>query len=89
MVKITPTNNSRLIKRLIANKLIQNLFSYLSYIYPTSQICLPCYLAFISIDNFINYSICFFLAIIFHFLLVSIVLSIIILGFLFTTSIYL
>ena len=32
-----PTDNSRLINRLIANKLIQNLFSYLFYLHQISQ----------------------------------------------------
>ena len=31
-----PTDDSELMIRLIANELIQDLFSYLSYLYPTS-----------------------------------------------------
>ena len=41
-----PIDNSRLINRLISNKLIQDLFNYLLYIYSVSQFCLPYYLVF-------------------------------------------
>ena len=72
---MTPTNNSGLINRQIANKLIQDLFSYLFYFYQTSQSCLPhhlvlhqhqwqsCSISFlISLDNFVTYSISFFVS---------------------------
>ena len=36
IVKINLTDNNRLVNRLIANKLIQNLFNYLFYPYTTS-----------------------------------------------------
>ena len=70
-----PIDDSRLINRLIANELIQNLFSYLFYSYPTLQFCLPYYLVFyqhrqlscsilflVSIDSFVSYSIQFFVS---------------------------
>ena len=41
-----PTDDSRLINGPIANKLIQNLFSYLSYVYPIFELCLRYYLVF-------------------------------------------
>ena len=33
MIKIKPTNDSKLINKLIINNLIEDLFNYLSYLY--------------------------------------------------------
>ena len=41
-----PIYNSKLMNRLITNKLIYDLSSYLSYFYLTSQLCPLCYLVF-------------------------------------------
>ena len=57
-----PISNSRLINRLMANKLIQNLFNYLSYSHLNSWFCPPYYLVFISIDNFISYKVQLFVS---------------------------
>ena len=49
MIEINPTDISRLINKLIANKLIQNLFINFSYSNPISQLCQPRCLTLISI----------------------------------------
>ena len=60
IVKIKPIDNNKLINRLITNKLIEDLFSYLFYFYLISKFSLPCYLVFISINGFISCNIWFF-----------------------------
>ena len=52
-----PTNNNRLIYRLITNKLIQDLFNYLLYLYLIFQFYQFYYLAYINIDRFVKCSI--------------------------------
>ena len=67
--------NSRLMNRPIANKLIRNLFSYLSYYYLNFYFCPPQYLvlyqyqqlscsilSFVSVNSFVNYNIRFFVS---------------------------
>ena len=64
------TNNSKLINKLIANKLIQDLSSYLSYFYSTFYLYPPCYLVFYqhrwlsySIGLFASYSVLSFVSV--------------------------
>ena len=59
-VKIKLIDKNRLINRLITNKLLSDLFSYLSYSYLISKFYLFCYLVFISINSFISYNILLF-----------------------------
>ena len=58
-VRIKPTNDSRPINRRITNKLIQDLFSYLSHFYLTTKVCLLYYLVF-QWYRWFSYSIWFF-----------------------------
>ena len=61
IIKIMPTNNNKLINRLITNKLIKNLFSYLFHLYLTFEFYLLSYLVFININNFISCKVLFFI----------------------------
>ena len=57
MIKIKPTNDSKLINKLIINNLIEDLFNYLSYLYLISYFYQLYYFIIISINSFINFSI--------------------------------
>ena len=45
-IKIKSTDDSKIINRLVANELIKDLFSYLSYSYPNSYLCPTYHLVF-------------------------------------------
>ena len=76
------TNNNGLMNEIIANNLIQDLFSYLFYLYLTSQIYEFCYLVFISITALSTIMFSCLLAKMFYFLLVLMVLLAAIFNFL-------
>ena len=78
MVKIKSTNDSKLINKLIANKLIWNLVSYLSYLYLIFWLCQPFYLGCISMIASLAIAFCYSLATILYSLLVLIFLLVII-----------
>ena len=69
-----PTDDCRLINKLITNKLIQDLFSYLSYLYQISWLFQPYYFIFISIIALSTIAFGFLLATIFYYLLALIAL---------------
>ena len=82
MVKRKSTDDSRLINRLIANKLIYNFFSYLSYPYLILQLYQLCCFVFISTSSLLATAFCYLLAIAFYLLSALIALSIALLYFL-------
>ena len=77
-----PTNNSRLINRLVDNTLIQDVFSHLSYPYLTFQFSQYCCLVFISIMVLLYIGFNCLLPIAFSHLLASTVLLVIVFNFL-------